>query len=284
MKNDPYVWHPRPLHNSKELITIKLNMKSFVSGIMVGSVLFSGISYAGPGIVKLMVNGVEIKSEVPAQIIDGSTLVPARALAEALGAKVSWDAAHQLVIVEKQSHLDFSEVDMLQLAVNARNHYWDISNGLLINGHVIDGRLVNDRDPNPDKQSDGQPIATFMVNGKDYRWLSGSLDTKAKYSAYLEEVYTPMQVAAFIEKQIGSGSLVEKDGKLAQPNADGGSLLSWENSTVKLIQNDTKQKTFKFSVPLGDGTSGEAPSEKDIKISFIEGKGWRIDELFGTIR
>jgi hypothetical protein len=263
---------------------VKINMKSFVSGIVVGSVLFSGISFAAPAVVKLMVNGMEVKSEVPAQIIDGSTLVPARALAEALGAKVSWDAAHQLVIVEKQSQLDFSEVDMLQLAVNARNHYWDISNGQLINGHVIDGRLVNDRDPNPAQQGDGQPVATFMVNGKEYRWLASSLDTKAKYIAYLEEVFTPQQVAAFFDKQTTNGGLVEKDGKLAQQNADGGSLLSWENSSVKLIQNGAQQKTFKFSVPLGDGTTGTAPDEKEVKVSFVEGKGWRIDELFGTIK
>jgi hypothetical protein len=263
---------------------VKINMKSFVSGAVVGSVLFSGISFAAPAVVKLMVNGMEIKSEIPAQIIDGSTLVPARALAEALGAKVNWDAAHQLVIVEKQPQLEFSEVDMIQLAVKARNHYWDISNGYLINGHVIDGRLVTDRDPNPDQQRDGVPVPTFQVKGNEYRWLANSLETKAKYIAYLEEIYTPQQAAAFFNKQLADGGLVEKDGKLAQPNADGGSLLNWGNSTVKLIQNGAQQKSFKLTVPFGDGTTGVAPTEKEIKIIFVEGKGWRIDELFGSIK
>lgn len=40
--------------------------------------------------IKLIVNGVDItyKSDVPPQIINGRTLVPARALAESLGASV----------------------------------------------------------------------------------------------------------------------------------------------------------------------------------------------------
>lgn len=57
---------------------MKIHGKSFVSGVVLGSVLFSGISFAAPKVVKLMVNGNEIHSEVPAQIIDGSTLVSMR--------------------------------------------------------------------------------------------------------------------------------------------------------------------------------------------------------------
>ena len=61
--------------------------------------LFAGVvnassingEYNGNPIVKVKVNGKEIASEVPAQIIDGSTLLPLRAVSEALGAEVKWD-------------------------------------------------------------------------------------------------------------------------------------------------------------------------------------------------
>jgi hypothetical protein len=79
---------------------VKINWKSFVSGVVLGSVLFSSVSFAASKVVKLMINGAEIHSEVTPQIIDGSTLVPARALAEALGAKVRWDEINQTVVVE----------------------------------------------------------------------------------------------------------------------------------------------------------------------------------------
>ncbi|MDW7675657.1 MAG: ammonia-forming cytochrome c nitrite reductase subunit c552, partial [Bacillota bacterium] len=41
--------------------------------------------------VKIFVNGQEMKTDVPAQIVDGRTLVPLRAIAEGLGQKVDWD-------------------------------------------------------------------------------------------------------------------------------------------------------------------------------------------------
>ena len=51
-----------------------------------------GIGYTGYAeeTVKILVNGKEITSDVPAQIIDGRTMVPVRYVAEALGAKVDW--------------------------------------------------------------------------------------------------------------------------------------------------------------------------------------------------
>ncbi|MFH5186849.1 copper amine oxidase N-terminal domain-containing protein [Paenibacillus sp. TAB 01] len=77
-----------------------INWKSFISGVVVGSALFSTVSFAAPAAVKLMVNGKEVVSEVPPQIIDGTTLIPARGLAEALGANVQWDGNSQTVTVQ----------------------------------------------------------------------------------------------------------------------------------------------------------------------------------------
>ncbi|MEQ8174616.1 MAG: stalk domain-containing protein [Syntrophomonadaceae bacterium] len=49
--------------------------------------------------IRLFVNGVEVHSDVPPQVINGRTMVPAAALAQALGAKVEWDAANRAVMV-----------------------------------------------------------------------------------------------------------------------------------------------------------------------------------------
>jgi hypothetical protein len=65
--------------------------------------------------------------EVSTQIIDGSTMIPARALAEALGAKVIWDEDHQTVVIEneKYRHIQrkraaISEQDAVGLAADAQ--------------------------------------------------------------------------------------------------------------------------------------------------------------------
>jgi len=44
-------------------------------------------------------NGMPIQLEVPAQMISGTTMVPLRFVAEALGAEVEWNAARQLVVI-----------------------------------------------------------------------------------------------------------------------------------------------------------------------------------------
>lgn len=49
-------------------------------------------TYQGYPVVKVLVNGKELQPDVPAIIMDGRTLLPVRAVAEALGAKVEWDS------------------------------------------------------------------------------------------------------------------------------------------------------------------------------------------------
>lgn len=44
-------------------------------------------------------NGMPMQLEVPAQMLSGTTMVPLRFVAEALGAEVEWNAARQLVVI-----------------------------------------------------------------------------------------------------------------------------------------------------------------------------------------
>jgi hypothetical protein len=69
-----------------------------ITGFIVCTMLVSAVAIANSPI-KLIVNGNEVKSDVPPQIIDGRTMVPARPLAEALGATVQWDEENCAVVV-----------------------------------------------------------------------------------------------------------------------------------------------------------------------------------------
>jgi hypothetical protein len=239
---------------------VNINLKSFACGVVLGSLLLSGVSFAAPA-VKLWVNGAEIHSEVPAQIIDGSTMIPARALAEALGAKVAWDQTSQTVSIENEKYrhlqrkkMDITEQDAIGLATDAQRHFWLIARG-----------------------GDGDhKEGSFTFKGNDYRWMAADLDTKVKFIEYLELLYTPEQAQVYWEKQIGN--LVEIEGKLAQPNADGGSIIRWDEAAAKLVKEDSGIKTFRFSVPLQDKFEN-----KEIKLRYVQGKGWRIDEPVDTI-
>jgi hypothetical protein len=240
---------------------LKRNWKTFVCGMIVGSALFSSVSFAAPAIVKMIVNGKVITSEVPPQIIDGSTMIPARALAEALGAKVIWDQVNNTVIVESEIYNQLmNEKAAVQLAGAAQRHYWHIANG----GSGVE--LVE---------------RSFKVEDNRYRWMGSDLDSKEKLITYLEEVTTPEQSAAYWKKEIENGMLREINGKLSQPDADGGSTRDWNASKATLIKDGNTQKTYSLKVPLGDSDNYEV---HEIKVKLVEDKGWRIDGTLDFIK
>jgi len=74
-------------------------MRKFIAGLLVGLILAIGVPAFAQSGIKLFVNGVEVKTDVPPQTINGTLMVPARALAESLGANVAWDSKENKVTV-----------------------------------------------------------------------------------------------------------------------------------------------------------------------------------------
>lgn len=62
--------------------------------------------------VNLVVNGQEIKSDVPPQIIDGRTMVPVRFIAEALGSEIEWDADKKTVFINTKDSKNKDNTDL----------------------------------------------------------------------------------------------------------------------------------------------------------------------------
>ena len=76
-------------------------MRKFFAGLVVGLVIATASLSLADNPIRLVVDGKEISfPEAPPVIINGRTMVPARPLAEALGAKVGWDEQRRAVIVE----------------------------------------------------------------------------------------------------------------------------------------------------------------------------------------
>ena len=82
------------------MLTQKINY--LFSGLVLGSMLTSAIAFAGSPI-KLIVNGNQLHTDVPPQIINGRTMIPARPLAEALDANVDWDQSTNSVIITSRN-------------------------------------------------------------------------------------------------------------------------------------------------------------------------------------
>ena len=85
-------------------------MKKFISGLLIGLLLSLPIAtFASGQAIKLVVNGQDITANAQPVIIGGRTLVPARALAEKLGATVAWDAVNQTVVVTSKDYASTSK-------------------------------------------------------------------------------------------------------------------------------------------------------------------------------
>lgn len=86
--------------------------------------------------VKVFVNGKKPAFDVQPQIQDGRTLVPFRALAESLGAQVSWDGnKRQVTVIRADIHIQLS-VDSPEATVNGTPVTLDVP------ATIVDGRVM----------------------------------------------------------------------------------------------------------------------------------------------
>ena len=70
--------------------------------IAIGCLVAVSLAYADQPI-KLIVNGQEIECDVPPQIINGRTMVPISAVAQALGCQAQWDGTADAVTITTAS-------------------------------------------------------------------------------------------------------------------------------------------------------------------------------------
>lgn len=82
-------------------------MKRWYIGILISLILIGAafVAYASEPI-RIVVNGIEITSDVPPQTINGRIMVPVRFIAEALGLEVRWDEEYKAVIMSTPSDHD----------------------------------------------------------------------------------------------------------------------------------------------------------------------------------
>lgn len=141
-----------------------------------------------------------------------------------------------------------------QMTLSARQHYWDT-----MNGHIL--KVENSK----------CSLKSFKYKGMDYRYFCSELNTKKKLVKYLNEVFT----LNAINKGMKKYKFIEYKGKLAQPNADSGSILEWEKATAKLIYQRKDIRLYEFTVPL-DGTV----QDEKRKVTFVKVKGkWKINSI-----
>ncbi|MCR2821558.1 DL-endopeptidase inhibitor IseA family protein [Lederbergia panacisoli] len=150
------------------------------------------------------------------------------------------------------SFSSLEESEAIKLINEAANKYWYVTSG---------GNLAGE-------------METFTLDELEYRYMGSDIDTRDKLNAFLGESYTSSVIQSYISRV----NIINHNSKLAQPNADGGSLVNHEKAIVIGMQDNSNEKEFDLKAPLGTSFYYEF-----VHVVFTKTKdGWRISSDIGT--
>ena len=92
--------------------------------------------------IRISVNGKFIPCDVPPVIVDGRTLVPIRAVAEAADAEVTWDGKKRQVYIEAGKNEIYLKIDNKYATVNGEKKALDVSCVIIDNRTMVPIRFV----------------------------------------------------------------------------------------------------------------------------------------------
>ena len=100
--------------------------------------LLGGVSavYGGEKSISLQINGSQISAEVPPTVIDGRTMVPVRAIFEAVGANIDFDAETKTITAKKGDATVNMTVGTKVATVNNKEVQLDAP-AVIVNGRTL---------------------------------------------------------------------------------------------------------------------------------------------------
>ncbi len=185
-------------------------MRKFIAGLLVGLILALSVPVCAQGVIRLFVNGKEIKADVPPQIIRGTTMVPLRAVAEALGANVAWDGKENKVIITTGTANIFTQFDRdIDMALDyiekgaASNFTYSnelqynlISNRLVANMKELEGLNLPDEEYKDWKRKMSHPLSTLILYNSTVR----NRDNPSEFAKYRDGFVASLKTLSYIFK------------------------------------------------------------------------------------
>ena len=84
-----------------------------------------------------------------------------------------------------------------------------------------------------------------------------------------------MLVPSEAEQFIKSRGIIEYKGKLAQVEADGGSLLQWEKATAQFVKTEKNTISYRLTVPVWNTTEKQ---DFIVEYQYVNNAGWKISK------
>lgn len=117
---------------------MKKSIKNVFCVLLSATMLLGGVSavYGGEKSISLQINGSEISAEVPPTVIDGRTMVPVRAIFEAVGANIDFDAETKTITAKKGDTTVNMTVGAKVATVNNKEVQLDAP-AVIVNGRTL---------------------------------------------------------------------------------------------------------------------------------------------------
>lgn len=111
---------------------------------MILTMLGSAVSFAAAGTIQIRLDGKNIVCDSPPVIVDGRTLIPARALFEAMGGTVSWNGTAREVIIDVGGVNVKLKIDSKKAYINGTETAMDVAPRIIKNRTMIPVRFVSE--------------------------------------------------------------------------------------------------------------------------------------------
>ncbi len=115
--------------------------KAIFAALLIGCLGFSSAALA-EDTIQIIIDDKVLSTDVPPMIIEGRTLVPLRAIFEALGAVVGWDEATQTVTATKQGTTIVLTIDQKQATVNGATQELDVPATVINDRTMVPVRFI----------------------------------------------------------------------------------------------------------------------------------------------
>ena len=109
---------------------------------ILGMVIILAIPTFAEENVKVYVDDVQVEFDVQPQLIGGRTMVPLRAIFEALGATVQWDGETKTITAYNEAYFVKATIDNTTMTVNGENKEMDIAPMIVEDRTLVPARFV----------------------------------------------------------------------------------------------------------------------------------------------
>jgi len=162
---------------------VSKHIKFLIIGLIAGLLLGQAFSVLADQPIKLIINGAEITANPAPQMFSGRVFVPARYVAEPLGATVEWDSVNNAVII-KSGNAAVPETETLPAAVNLSEAVLTTSDGIEVKLFDCKRYDTSFKWEHRNEPNISPVISTY--DGRHFFVISGSIENNTSKYVHLD--------------------------------------------------------------------------------------------------